>query len=164
MQIETSLSAATTGSGAVAGRPAPTLLIQQALEAIARISKGFNANLCTRVRPEIGKLLLSIGLDVCMALDATQQLRFQDSSCTPDRNNLWCSQVHLYLLQLPRRYPKSDVQTSILISCHALSPVHPCEFGRSLSKNLQSCHGFNRDVKVCSCLLETLSTRNGLHG
>lgn len=82
-QIETSLAAAATGSGAVAGRPAPTLLIQQALEAIARISKGFNANLCTRVRPEIGKLLLSIGLDVCMALDSTQQLCFQDSSCTP---------------------------------------------------------------------------------
>ncbi len=58
VQIETSLAAATTSPGAAAGRPAPTLLIQQALEAIARISKGFNANLCTRVRPEIGKRLL----------------------------------------------------------------------------------------------------------
>ena len=108
MQIETSLAAATTSPGAVAGRPAPTLLIQQALEAIARISKGFNANLCTRVRPEIGQRLLpkltyawlqtqhsilafrtaaallnckrlpSVDLDVCMALGSTQQLRFQE--------------------------------------------------------------------------------------
>ncbi len=92
MQIETSLAAATTGSGAVAGRPAPTLLIQQALEAIARISKGFNANLCTRVRPEIGKHLPSIHFDVCMAPGSAQQLRFQDSSCTPGRNDSQCGQ------------------------------------------------------------------------
>lgn len=55
LQIETSLAAATSNTGAAGGSPAPSLLIQQALEAIARISKGFNANLCTRVRPEIGK-------------------------------------------------------------------------------------------------------------
>ncbi len=72
MQIETSLAAATTSSGAVAGRPAPTLLIQQALEAIARISKGFNANLCTRVRPEIGKRVPSLDFDACMAPNLTQ--------------------------------------------------------------------------------------------
>ncbi len=78
LQIETSLAAATTSSGAVAGRHAPTLLIQQALEAIARISKGFNANLCTRVRPEIGERLLSIHFDLCMALGSTQQLHFQE--------------------------------------------------------------------------------------
>ncbi|KAL0051899.1 hypothetical protein WJX82_004175 [Trebouxia sp. C0006] len=70
-QIETSLAAATTSPGAAAGRPAPTLLIQQALEAIARISKGFNANLCTRVRPEIGSLLITA---VEAALRIPQQL------------------------------------------------------------------------------------------
>ena len=54
LQIETSLTAAGSSSGAAGGGPAPSLLIQQALEAIARISKGFNANLCVRVRPKIG--------------------------------------------------------------------------------------------------------------
>ena len=78
MQIETSLAAATAGSGAVAGRPAPTLLIQQALEAIARISKGFNANLCTRVRPEIGQRLSLLDFDTCMPPKSTGQLCFQE--------------------------------------------------------------------------------------
>lgn len=55
MQVESSLARATDSGGAQGNGPAPSLLIQQALEAIARISKGFNANLCTRVRPEIGE-------------------------------------------------------------------------------------------------------------
>ena len=55
VQIETSLAGASHAAGAPGASPAPSLLIQQALEAIARISKGFNANLCTRVRPEIGE-------------------------------------------------------------------------------------------------------------
>ncbi|KAL3158478.1 hypothetical protein ABBQ38_010710 [Trebouxia sp. C0009 RCD-2024] len=54
-QVETSLARAADSGGAHGNGPAPSLLIQQALEAIARISKGFNANLCTRVRPEIGE-------------------------------------------------------------------------------------------------------------
>lgn len=55
LQVETSLARAADSGGAHGNGPAPSLLIQQALEAIARISKGFNANLCTRVRPEIGE-------------------------------------------------------------------------------------------------------------
>ena len=58
LQVETSLARAADSGGAPGNGPAPSLLIQQALEAIARISKGFNANLCTRVRPEIGEHLL----------------------------------------------------------------------------------------------------------
>lgn len=55
MQIEANLARAAGNGGAHSNSPAPSLLIQQALEAIARISKGFNASLCTRVRPEIGE-------------------------------------------------------------------------------------------------------------
>lgn len=54
LQVETNLAAATQGRAGGAD-PSPTLLIPQALEAISRISKGFNANLCTRIRPEIGE-------------------------------------------------------------------------------------------------------------
>ena len=56
LQVETNLAAARQGRAGGAD-PSPSLLIQQALEAIARISKGFNANLCTRIRPEIGETL-----------------------------------------------------------------------------------------------------------
>lgn len=55
MQIEANLARAADNGGAHSNSPAPSLLIQQALEAIARISKGFNANLCTRVRPDLGE-------------------------------------------------------------------------------------------------------------
>lgn len=54
MQIEANLARAAESGGAQGSSPAPSLLIQQALEAIARISKGFNANLCAKARPEIG--------------------------------------------------------------------------------------------------------------
>ena len=59
MQIEVNLARAAESGGAqgsspAPSSPAPSLLIQQALEAIARISKGFNTNLCTKARPEIG--------------------------------------------------------------------------------------------------------------
>lgn len=57
-QIEANLVRAAESGGAQGSSPAPSLLIQQALEAIARISKGFNANLCTKVRPEIGEHFL----------------------------------------------------------------------------------------------------------
>lgn len=60
VQIERSLARASSAAGVPGGSPAPSLLIQQALEAIARISKGFNANLCTRVRPEIGEQIFSV--------------------------------------------------------------------------------------------------------
>lgn len=52
MQVESSLAAGQSNGNSP--NTSPSLLIQQALEAIARISKGFNANLCTRIRPEIG--------------------------------------------------------------------------------------------------------------
>ena len=60
MQIEVNLARAAESGGAqgsspAPSSPAPSLLIQQALEAIARISKGFNTNLCTKARPEIGE-------------------------------------------------------------------------------------------------------------
>ena len=54
LQVETNLASASREGRAV-GSSSPSLLIQQALEAIARISKGFNAHLCTRTKPEIGK-------------------------------------------------------------------------------------------------------------
>lgn len=52
------------GGGSKAGKmlpgPQQRAKIQQALDAITRVSKGFNSTLCIRTRPQLGKLLASV--------------------------------------------------------------------------------------------------------
>lgn len=47
-----------SGSGGGGGAYPPALLVQQALEAVTRVAKGFSLKLCTEARPELGSLLL----------------------------------------------------------------------------------------------------------
>lgn len=44
-------------AGSPGTQAAASLRVQQALEAITRLSKGFSLGLCTRSRPKIGELL-----------------------------------------------------------------------------------------------------------
>ena len=44
-------------AGAPAARAQASLHVQQALEGITRLTKGFSLPLCTRTRPKIGELL-----------------------------------------------------------------------------------------------------------
>ena len=47
-------------------------MIQQALDAITRVSKGFNSTLCTRTRPQLGEWL-RIAFSVVAHTCASQQ-------------------------------------------------------------------------------------------
>lgn len=49
------------------GDPRSEALLQQALEAVTRLSKGFSLQLCTRLRPQLGVLLAA-------PLDAARQI------------------------------------------------------------------------------------------
>ncbi len=79
-----------------------------------------------------------------------KQLRFEESSCTSGENDLQCSQVHTYLLQLQHRYQKVDVQPDILMFWHALTLIKPCKLGSLLNKYWRSCHGFNSNIQDIS--------------
>ncbi|KIY98490.1 hypothetical protein MNEG_9470 [Monoraphidium neglectum] len=86
-QIEGNLRPAAAGAAAgvvavagdaAAARAPPAWLILQALEAIARLNKGFKADMCTRTRPQLGQMFLSCletAIQVPKALPGHKQLR-----------------------------------------------------------------------------------------
>lgn len=83
-QMESQLAAAAGGDGGVpryaapGGPPPPALLVQQALEAVTRVAKGFSLRLCTEARPDLGGLLvgaLQTAVAAPRALPANKPLR-----------------------------------------------------------------------------------------
>ncbi|GBF91404.1 exportin [Raphidocelis subcapitata] len=86
-QIEGNLQPAAAGAAAgaaavwddaAAARAPPAWLILQAMEAIARLNKGFKSDLVTRTRPQLGQMFLSCleaAIQVPKALPGHKQLR-----------------------------------------------------------------------------------------